>query len=133
MKLSLKKLLSKMLDESVYKPGDTYTLTAHIKTGGYVTTSSTQVCFSIPLDRAVSPDVTSITVSNLQLTVRQNGKYAYGSSGASGVAPKSMNASWTRGFLTLTCTMQTTTNATNNDAAGISTTESNVYPTISFN
>lgn len=49
-------------------------------TGGYWTTSGKQLTFSIPMGKSLAR-VSSISVQECTMTVRQNGEYALGSSG----------------------------------------------------
>ncbi len=116
----------------VWEAGDSYTVASSIHTAGYVTSSSKSVRFSIPLSKPVASDVTSVTISNLKLTLRQGGKYTHGSSATTGVAPSSITASVDNGFIMVNCNMSSTTNAVNNDVIGISTYEGGAKPTITF-
>lgn len=135
MNLSLKNLTNKVLEylsNGIHKSGDSYTIASSIHTAGYVTSSSKSVRFSIPLSKPVASDVTSVTISNLKLTLRQGGKYTHGSSASTGVAPSSITASVDNGFIMVNCIMSSTTNAVNNDVIGISTYEGGAKPTITF-
>lgn len=116
----------------VWEAGDSYTISGDIQTAGYVTTSSKSVRFIIPLNKPVASEVTGVTISNLKLTLRQGGKYTHGSSATSGVTPASIDAALNDGFITVKCTMSSTTNAVNNDTIGISTSEGGAKPTITF-
>lgn len=105
----------------MYRPGDSFTV--EVNTAGYVTASSTSVRFMVPLSRAVSSDVSNVTVSGMSVILRQDGKYTHGSSASVSVTPSSISA-WARdrgggNYLTVWATMGSTTNAVNNDCVGI--------------
>lgn len=91
-----------------------------IKVGGYITSSSKDVTFQIPLSNPVigSPTVTIASVDGLR--VRQNNKYLYRSGPSTFAKPSSYTAVLVNGnHIIVIAEMANTTNAENNSACGI--------------
>lgn len=63
------------------------------RVNGFITTSKTQVCFSIALGKPVIGNPTIVVSSMSGLTVRQEGKWLYGSASGVYVEPESYKAS----------------------------------------
>lgn len=101
--------------------GDEITLTNY-SCGGFVTSASQQIRFSIPLARFYNSDVTEValkTGTTAKFTVRQNAKYCFGSSASASVAGTLSYASYQQTGIVLWFQFSDTTNAVNNDACGI--------------
>ncbi|MBQ8503356.1 MAG: hypothetical protein IJ491_03660 [Clostridia bacterium] len=100
-----------------YRKGDSVSLT--FNGAGFVTTGSSAIFFSVPLDKPVigSPTVTASSVGGLIL--RQNNKYTHGSNSGAAVSPSSYSAAIEEGYIRVVASMSETTNATNNDSIGI--------------
>lgn len=102
-----------------YRKGDSITV---IWTGsGYVSSSSKNIYFTIPLAKPVigSPAVSVASVGGIRL--RQNNSYTHGSSADNYIAPAEYpEPELVAGcFVRITAVMNATTNATNNSATGI--------------
>lgn len=114
--------VSNIAEKDTFRPyrrqGDSITLS--YRGAGYVTNSSKDVSFVIPLTMPVigSPTVTVTSVNGF--TLRQGNKYTHGSSAEISVYPDSYEATLSY-FLGIhvTATFSDTTNVTNNDAIGI--------------
>lgn len=96
-------------------------ISAAFGTAGYITNSSKDVTFIIPLSRPMvgHPTITVASVGGLM--VRQNNKYLYGGSSTKYVKPRKYTV---RSILGESCiyvvaTMQNTTDVTNNSPCGI--------------
>lgn len=110
-----------------HRPGDEVTL--NFDTAGYVTSSGTQVRFSVPLSRPVDTGVSTITIdvdddgeapSQHGFILRQGGNYTHGSTAETYVRPSSSTCSYRGdGFVNVVLTFSSTANAINNDAIGI--------------
>lgn len=101
-----------------YRAGDT--ISYYIRTAGYVTNSSTEVVFSIPLSKPVigSPTVSVTSIDGF--TLRQGAKYTHGSSASVYTTPDSYNSvNLGANYIHISAKFSVTTNATNNDAIGI--------------
>lgn len=102
-----------------YRKGDSITV---IWTGsGYVSSSSKNIYFTIPLAKPVigSPAVSVASVGGIRL--RQNDSYTHGSSADNYISPASYpEPELVAGcFVRITAVMNATTNATNNSSTGI--------------
>lgn len=100
------------------RQGDTITLT--LRTAGYVTNSSKDVSFWIPLSCPIigSPTVTITSINGF--TLRQGSKYTHGSSASVSVSPDSYEATITAfNGIYVKAVFSNVTDATNNDAIGI--------------
>ena len=98
--------------------GDSFNTT--IQVGGYITNSSKDVTFQIPLSNPVigSPTVTIASVDGL--CVRQNNKYLYGSGPSTFAKPSSYTAVLVNGnHIRMSAKMANTTNVENNSACGV--------------
>ncbi len=100
-----------------YGAGDTFT--AEWNGAGFITSSGTQIYFSVPISKPVTANDASISWSDGGLVVRQASKYLYGSSASKKVAPSSVTISIQQNFINIKAVMSNTTNVTNNDACGI--------------
>lgn len=102
-----------------HKPGDQIYF-SDIHTAGYITSSMTQVSFTLYLNKP-SLRASRVTMSNVMITVRQGGKYCYGSDSATSVLPSTVTCYYNPdvGSIGVRCTMKNTTNVTNNDACGV--------------
>lgn len=96
-------------------------ISAAFGTAGYITNSSKDVTFIIPLSRPMvgHPTVTVASVGGLM--VRQNNKYLYGGSSTKYVKPSKYTVRSTLGesCIYVAATMQNTTDVTNNSPCGI--------------
>ena len=96
-------------------------ISATFGTAGYITNSSKDVTFIIPLSRPIVGNPT-VTVASVEgLIIRQNNKYLYGGSSTNYVKP---NKYTVRSTLSASCihvvaTMPNTTDVTNNSPCGI--------------
>lgn len=90
-------------------------------TAGYITSSSKDVSFIIPLSKPIigNPTVTVTSVEGLM--VRQNNKYLYGGSSTKYVKPKkyTIHSTLNGGCIHIFATMPNTTDVTNNSPCGI--------------
>lgn len=90
-------------------------------TAGYITSSSKDVSFIIPLSKPVigNPTVTVTSVEGLM--VRQNNKYLYGGSSTKYVKPRkyTVHSTLSGGCIHIFATMPNTTDVTNNSPCGI--------------
>lgn len=87
-----------------------------VNTGGYITGSSKQVRFSVPLSKPVLPGVL-LDVTNVDLRVRQGGKYLYGATSTTWATASNIEAEY--GFdncINIVATMDNTTNVAQNNA-----------------
>lgn len=98
-----------------------YSFNTTIQVGGYITNSSKDVTFQLPLNNPVvgSPTVTIASVDGL--CVRQNNKYLYGSAASTFAKPSSYSGTLVNGgnHIKITAKMANTTNVENNSACGI--------------
>lgn len=104
-----------------YKPGDTIEfINLTLKTAGYITSSRTQVCFAVPLNKPLDPSITGAVCSDGKLTLRQSGSYVYGASGDM-KAPSSISIDInpSASALSLNCTTPTMSGSTNNASTGV--------------
>lgn len=89
--------------------------------GGFISSSSKEIYFTIPLAKPVIGDPT-VTVTNVDgFQVRQDGNYVYGATSSTYVAPSSLTGtlSWDGSAVRVTATMDNATNAVNNAPCGI--------------
>lgn len=90
-------------------------------TAGYITSSSKDVSFIIPLSKPIigNPTVTVTSVEGLM--VRQNNKYLYGGSSTKYVKPRkyTIHSTLSGGCIHIFATMPNTTDVTNNSPCGI--------------
>lgn len=90
-------------------------------TAGYITSSSKDVSFIIPLSKPIigNPTVTVTSVEGLM--VRQNNKYLYGGSSTKYVKPRkyTIHSTLSGGCIHVFATMPNTTDVTNNSPCGI--------------
>lgn len=96
-------------------------ISATFGTAGYITNSSKDVTFIIPLSRPIVGNLT-VTVTSVEgLMVRQNNKYLYGGSSTKYVKPSKYTARSTLGAscIYVVATMPNTTDVTNNSPCGI--------------
>lgn len=96
-------------------------ISATFGTAGYITNSSKDVTFIIPLSRPIVGNLT-VTVTSVEgLMVRQNNKYLYGGSSTKYVKPSKYTARSTLGAscIYVVATMPNITNVTNNSPCGI--------------
>lgn len=90
-------------------------------TAGYITSSSKDVSFIIPLSKPIIGNPT-ITVTSVEgLMVRQNNKYLYGGSSTKYVKPSkyTIHSTLSGGCIHVFATMPNTTDVTNNSPCGI--------------
>lgn len=111
--------LNTNLTNATYGVGDTFTTTVRINTAGFITNSSKQVLFTLPLSRALSSKVTKATVSGIAVAIRQNGNYCYGGTGSTDVTPPSVTVTITEGGLQFSLIFTSTTNVVNNAPCGV--------------
>ena len=90
-------------------------------TAGYITNSSKDVSFIIPLSKPIigNPTITLTSVGGLM--VRQNNKYLYGGTSTKYVKPSkyTLHSTLSGGCIYVVATMPNTTNVTNNSPCGI--------------
>lgn len=102
-------------------PGDEITLTNY-SCGGFITSASQQIRFSIPLARFYNSDIASVSLKSgttAKFTVRQQGKYCYGSSATTTTEATLSYASYQQAGIVLWFQFSNTTNAVNNESCGI--------------
>lgn len=96
-------------------------ISATFGTAGYITSSSKDVIFIIPLSKPIigNPTVTVTSVEGLM--VRQNNKYLYGGSSTKYVKPRkyTIHSTLSGGCIHVFATMPNTTDVTNNSPCGI--------------
>lgn len=96
-------------------------ISATFGTAGYITSSSKDVSFIIPLSKPIvgKPTVTVTSVEGLM--VRQNNKYLYGGSSTKYVKPSkyTVHSTLSGGCIHVFATMPNTTGVTNNSPCGI--------------
>lgn len=105
-----------------YKPyytvGDSLTW-SYINTAGFITSSSKNVRFVIPLAKPVL-GVSSVTASSVNgCKIRQGSKYLFGSSGSADVKPSKYEAVSMNNCIRINMIFTSTTNVTNNDSCGV--------------
>lgn len=96
-------------------------ISATFGTAGYITNSSKDVTFIIPLSRPMIGNPT-VTVTSVEgLIIRQNNKYLYGGSSTNYVKPSKYAVRSTLGAscIHVDATMPNTTNVTNNSTCGV--------------
>lgn len=96
-------------------------ISATFGTAGYITNSSKDVTFIIPLSRPTVGNST-VTVASVEgLIVRQNNKYLYGGSSSKYVKPRkyAVRSTLNGSCIHVVATMQNTTDVTNNSPCGI--------------
>lgn len=114
-----------------YRAGNSITF-AGFDTAGYITTSSKNIHFTIPLANPIIGNPTVTVTSVLGLVIRQNNNYLCGSSGSGTYAKPSSYSARIIGkgdygasdmvesnAIQITAVMSDTTNVTNNSACGI--------------
>ena len=103
-----------------HRDGETLTVN-DCRTSGFVTNSSKDIYFMVPLTKPVISGTTAavtMSVSNVTLQLRQNGNYTHGTTSA--IAPSSATAKYVPGVgIHMTCSMSATTNAVNNAPVGV--------------
>ena len=108
---------------NIFKPyftkGDSITLTIYAV--GYVTTGGKEVAMYVPLSRPIIAGGSVSVASVHGLTIRQNGKYLYGSSASNSVNPSSFRAAIVGSGcgVNIVATFGNTVNATVNDVCSI--------------
>lgn len=103
-----------------FAAGDTITFS--IYTSGYVTTGGADVCFVLPIAKPIIGNPTLQVTTDDGMVLRQNGKYTHGSSSSSGATASSITASIQAGgnYISIRAKFTNITDATNNDAIGVS-------------
>lgn len=101
-----------------YCAGDTITMST-IYIGGFVSGSSANVQFFIPLSKPIIGNPTVSIASTSGLIIRQDGKYTHGSTASAAVYPNSYSAGIRQGGINVVAKFSTTTNAVNNAPCGI--------------
>lgn len=96
--------------------GDSITISG-IALTGYISNSSKSAYFTIPVDRPTIDSSCAVTVEGV--TLRQGGKYLYGSSASKDVVPSSISAYVRGGNIYVAMTFSNTTNVINNETVGI--------------
>lgn len=109
-----------ILDDLYYKPGDSITLPSTFRTAGFLTTSSTEVLFIVPLSKPLK-GVTKVTATSVNgFVLRQASKYTHDSAASTFVKPTSYTTWLVDGSCVLVSAIfSTTTNAVNNDPIGV--------------
>lgn len=89
-------------------------------TGGFITGGGQTVCFFLPTRLIIGASKATFSFASGEgITVRQGGKYCYGSTAGANVRPKSQSISFVEGGVNVALEMSNATNVTNNDACGI--------------
>lgn len=89
-------------------------------TGGFITGGGRTVCFFLPTRLIIGAKKATLSFASGEgITVRQGGKYCYGSTANVNVRPKSQSISFVEGGVNVALEMSNTTNVTNNDTCGI--------------
>lgn len=89
-------------------------------TGGFITGGGRTVCFFIPTRLIIGAKKATLSFASGEgITVRQGGKYCYGSTADVNVRPKSQSISFVEGGVNVALEMSNTTNVANNDACGV--------------
>ena len=89
-------------------------------TGGFITGGGQTVCFFLPTRLIIGASKATFSFATGEgITVRQGGKYCYGSTAGANVRPKSQSISFVEGGVNVALEMSNTTNVANNDACGI--------------
>ena len=101
-----------------FRAGDVITANL-IHTAGFVSTDSTTVYFTIPLNRYVLGDPTITFTSTSGFIIRQNGKYTHGSASGTYVKPKSVEVTVNSFGIRVNAVFSKKTNAVNNAPCGI--------------
>lgn len=103
-----------------FAAGDT--ISFNLATAGYVTNGSTEVCFTLPISKPIIGSPTLTVTTDKGIVLRQNSKYTHGSSSSAGAVPTSYTLVAEAGgtYINVRAKFATTTNATNNDAIGVS-------------
>ena len=102
-----------------YRRGDSIDVN-NIGTAGFVTTSSKEIYFVVPLGKPVIGNPTVSVASINGLTLRQNGAYKCGSTGSSATKPSRYGATVVNSnAIRITAAWDNSTDATNNDTIGI--------------
>lgn len=102
-----------------YRRGDSIDVN-NIGTAGFVTTSSKEIYFVVPLGKPVIGNPTVSVASINGLTLRQNGAYKCGSTGSSSTKPSRYGATVVdSNAIRITAAWDNSTNAANNDTIGI--------------
>lgn len=114
--------VSNIANPGTYRPyrrrGDSITLT--LRTAGYVTNSSKDVSFWIPISEPIIGSPTVTITSGSGFVLRQGNKYTHGSSASASVIPSSYEAAATMyGGIYVKAVFSDITNVTNNDTIGI--------------
>ena len=99
-------------------PGDSITVT--VETAGYITHSSKDVHFTVPVSRPLI-NVSTITAASVNgIMVRQGSKYLYGGSSSVYVKPSAYKAYYDGHSICVTASFNNTTNVVNNnDSCGV--------------
>ncbi len=110
-------LASPLLFRPYWRKGDTINI--HCNVAGWVTSSGTNVYFTLPLQRPVigTPTVTATSVNGV--TIRQDNKYLYGSTAVAYVKPASYRCTLSGDVITVVLVFNNATNVTNNSPLGI--------------
>lgn len=105
------------LNAITYKAGDTISnLTIH--TAAYLTSGSTMINITLPLNRVIT--ASSFSVTSLEAVTRQNGQYTHGSSSSGYVTWTATSVGVTAGGIYITMERTSdTTNAINNAPIGL--------------
>lgn len=115
-------LYSANAGDSGYRPyfraGDVITANL-IHTAGFVSTDSSTVYFTIPLNRYVLGNPTITFTSTSGFIIRQNGKYTHGSGSGTYVKPKSVEVALNSFGIRVNAVFSKKTNAVNNAPCGI--------------
>lgn len=101
-----------------YRAGDTVDIST-IYIGGFVSGSSANVQFFIPLSKPIIGSPTVSIASTGGLIIRQDGKYTHGSAASTTVYPDSYSTGIRQGGVNVIARFTTITNAVNNAPCGI--------------
>lgn len=109
--------LKETLDKVTLSDNDTVSITYN--GAGYITNNGTEVHFTIPVNKIIPDTIKNVSVSNLKMSIRQNGDYIFGS--AVNLTNTTVSAATisSLGFITITANIVDTARTTNNDTVGI--------------
>lgn len=101
-----------------WKYGDTWSI-GSMATTGYISNSSKNVYFTIPVDRPITDRSLTCEVTVEGVTLRQGGKYLYGGSASKTIVPDTINAYLRYSGIYVSMAFTNTTNVVNNETVGI--------------
>ena len=114
----LKNTVNTFIEKAYLTKGDSVSIFFY--TGGFITGGGKTVCFFLPTRLIIGASKATFSFASGEgITVRQNGKYCYGSTADANVRPESQSISFVEGGVNVALEMSNRTNVVNNDACGI--------------